>query len=137
MKRVPAAVIRVLAAGCLAVSGYIHAYLYDNGYRVIPRIGVSFLLQASASFAVAVLLPLTGLVLLRLAAAGLAGGALIAFAMSRTVGIFGFVEHGLQPSPQAFISVIAEVTALVALAAPAAIWLLAAYRRRSNIPVPG
>ena len=54
--------------------------------------------------------------LLWLAAAGLAGGALIGFGLSRTVGLFGFVERGLQPAPQALLSILAE-TAVFALAA--------------------
>jgi hypothetical protein len=35
--------------------------------------------------------------------------ALAAFALSRTVGLFGFTERGWQPSPHAAVSVIAEV----------------------------
>ena len=133
MSPLVARLIRVVAAACLAVSGYVHAYLYDNGYRVIPRIGVAFLLQASASIAVAVLLPFTGLVLLRLAAAGLAGGALVAFTMSRTIGVLGFEEHGLQPAPQALLSVVVEVSALLALAVPVVLRMTPAQQRR---PVP-
>ena len=129
MNPLAARLIRIVAAACLAISGYLHAYLYDHGYRAIHRIGVAFLLQASASFAIALLLPFTGLVLLRMVGAGLAGGALIAFLMSRTVGVFGFVEHGLQPSPQALISVIVEIAALGALAQPAVAPLWSMARR--------
>jgi hypothetical protein len=43
------------------------------------------------------------------AAAALTGGALGAFALSRTVGLFGFSEQGWQPTPHAAISVVAEV----------------------------
>jgi hypothetical protein len=35
-----------------------------------------------------------------------------AFALSRTVGIFGFSEIGWQPSPHAAISVVAELVAV-------------------------
>src|SRR5947207_13753095 len=105
-----------IAAG-LAVSGFVHAELYVHGYRVIPRVGPAFLLQASGSFAVAALLVLSGPVILRLGAAALAAGALAGFLLSRTVGIFGFTETGLQPAPQALISILAEVGTLGLLAA--------------------
>jgi hypothetical protein len=114
---------RVGASVCLAVSGYIHAELYVHGYRVIPGIGPSFLLQASGSFAVAVLLLVSASIVLRLGAAALAAGALAGFVLSRTVGVFGFVEHGLQPAPQALISVLVEVAVLGLVAVPLAVRL--------------
>lgn len=67
----------------------------------------------------------------RLAAIALAAGALIGFAASRTVGIFGFIERGLQPAPQALISVLAEVATLALLAAP----LLTAHLRPAAMPL--
>ncbi|MGH3548017.1 MAG: hypothetical protein ACRDQU_07855 [Pseudonocardiaceae bacterium] len=109
---------RVGAAGCLAASGVIHAQLYLHGYRTIPGIGPTFLLQASGSFAVALLLLVTSAGVLRLAAAGLAAGALAGFVASRTIGVFGFIEYGLQPAPQALISVLVEIATLALLAVP-------------------
>ena len=109
---------RVGAAGCLIASGAIHAELYLHGYRAIPGIGPAFLLQASGSFAVGLLLLITTAPVVRLAAAALAAGALAGFAASRTIGIFGFIEHGLQPAPQALISVLAEMATLGLLAIP-------------------
>jgi hypothetical protein len=47
----------------------------------------------------------------------LSAGALVAFALSRTVGLFGFTELGWNPSPQAAVSVIAEVLTVVFVAA--------------------
>jgi hypothetical protein len=116
--------LRIAAAACLAVTGYVHADLYIHGYRVIPFIGPAFLVQASGSFAVALLLIVGGAVTdeplaLRLAAAALAAGALAGFVASRTVGVFGFVERGLQPYPQALLSVLAEAGVLLLLAAAA------------------
>jgi hypothetical protein len=111
-------VLRLAVAAGLAVSGYVHAELYIHGYRVIPWVGPAFLLQASGSFAVAALLILSGPVILRLGAAALAIGALAGFLLSRTVGIFGFTETGLQPAPQALISILAEVATLGLLAVP-------------------
>jgi hypothetical protein len=59
---------RVGAAGCLAASGLIHAQLYLHGYRTIPGIGPAFLLQASGSLAVALLLLISCAAVLRFAA---------------------------------------------------------------------
>jgi hypothetical protein len=105
----PAAVTRIGIAAATAVSGISHAYLYIHGYQHIPTIGAAFVLQASVSFAVAVLILIGGPEWLQWAAAMVAGGALVAFALSRTVGLFGFSERGWQPSPHAAVSVVAEL----------------------------
>ena len=39
----------------------------------------------------------------------MAGGSLVAFALSRTIGLFGFSERGWDPSPHAAVTVAAEV----------------------------
>ena len=93
----------------LAVSAISHAYLYIHGYQHIPTIGTAFVVQASVSFALALLILIGGPSWLQWAAAALAGGALVAFVLSRTVGLFGFSEQGWQPSPHAAISVVAEL----------------------------
>ena len=108
--------IRVLIAVATAVTGFVHANLYvDGGYRAIHVIGPSFLLLSSGAFAVAALLLISGSPVLRLGAAAVAAGALGGFVMSRTVGVAGFTERGLQPAPQALISLISELSALVLL----------------------
>ncbi|ATY12010.1 hypothetical protein CU254_17220 [Amycolatopsis sp. AA4] len=109
-------VLRLATAVCLAASGYLHAQLYVGGYRVIPVIGPSFLIQASAAFAVAVLVALGGPFLLRLAAAALAAGSLAGFVLSRTTGLFGFSERGFEPAPEALLSVLAEAAVLLLVA---------------------
>jgi hypothetical protein len=93
----------------LAVSATSHAYLYIHGYQHIPMIGNAFLIQASVSFALALLIIIGGPGWLQWVAAAVAGGSLVAFALSRTVGLFGFSERGWDPSPHAVISVAAEV----------------------------
>ncbi len=100
---------RIAIAVALFVSGVSHAYLYVHGYQHIPMIGTAFMVQASVSFAFAVLILIRGPSWLQWAAAAVAGGALIAFVLSRTVGFFGFSERGWQPAPHAAISVIAEL----------------------------
>lgn len=103
------AMTRVGIAAAMAVSGISHAYLYIHGYQHIPTIGAAFILQASVSFGVAVLILIGGPGWLRWAATMVAGGALVAFLLSRTVGLFGFSERGWQPSPHAAVSVVAEL----------------------------
>ena len=100
---------RIVIAAAMAVSGISHAYLYIHGYQHIPTIGAAFILQASVSFAVALLILIGGPGWLRWAAALVAGGALVAFVLSRSVGLFGFSERGWQPSPHAAVSVVAEL----------------------------
>jgi hypothetical protein len=112
-------VIRLALVATVAESGYVHARLYVEGYRLIPHIGPMFLLQAAASFALAVLL-LPGPMVVQLAAAGTTLGALGGFVLSRTVGIWGFTERGFQPHPDALLSVLSEVATLGLLTA---LWL--------------
>jgi drug/metabolite transporter (DMT)-like permease len=102
-------VTRLVMAVALAVSGLSHAYLYIHGYQHIPTISTAFVVQAGVSFALALLILIGGPSWLQWAAAALAGGALGAFVLSRTVGLFGFSEQGWQPSPHAAISVVAEL----------------------------
>lgn len=109
-------VFRVVAALGLAGTGWVHTSLYLGGYREIAYIGPMFLLLASASFAVALLLLIAGAPVLRLLAAGLSIGALFGFVLSRTVGVFGFTERGLQPAPQALLSLVFEILTLGLLA---------------------
>jgi len=105
--------LRLGLAASLVVGGFSHAYLYVHGYQHIPMVGPAFLVQASVSFAMALLLLIGGPWWLRWAAAGVAGGSLVAFALSRTVGVFGFSERGWEPSPYAVLSVAAEVVTVV------------------------
>jgi hypothetical protein len=121
-----ALVFRMVIAASLVVSGVSHAYLYAHGYGHIPVVGTGFLLQASVSFAVAVLVLLGGPEWLVWAAGVLAIGALGAFALSRTVGIMGFVELGWDPAPHALLSVAAEVVTVLACGG----WLFS--RRRAS-----
>jgi hypothetical protein len=130
---------RVLAAATavlIAVGGYVHLCLYRHGYRTIPRIGVAFALQVVTSSMVVVALLLgphrlarvarvtdrVAGTLTELAAAALAAGTLVAFALTRTPGgLFSFQERGLEPAPQALIALVAEIGALVVLG----MWLVA------------
>lgn len=129
--------LRLGIAASLALTGVSHAYLFIHGYRYIPFIGPSFLLQASVCMAVAVLLAIGGPAWLRWVAAALSAGSLVAFALSRTIGLFGFTERGWQPAPQAAISVVAEVLAVALWA----VWLVRVWpqtrlRSRTTLATP-
>jgi hypothetical protein len=108
--------LRIATALCVIASGYLHAVLYLHGYRALPGVGPAFLLQAGGSFAVGILLLIAAPGILRLAAAALSVGTLLGFVLSRTVGIFGFIEHGLNPAPHAVLSLLCEAATLVLLA---------------------
>jgi hypothetical protein len=110
---------RIALSASLAVSGVLHAYLYVDGYRGIPTVGPAFLMQGSAFCALAVLILAGGPAWLRVAAAIGAAGSLVAFGLSRTSGLFGFIETGWQPAPYAAISVVAEVLTVVLVTASA------------------
>jgi hypothetical protein len=109
--------LRVAISVSMAVSGVVHAYLYAHGYRDIPMIGPAFLLQGSVFCALAVLILIGGPVWLQLIGAVGAAGSLAAFALSRTVGLFGFIETGWEPSPYTWISVLAEALTIALVGA--------------------
>lgn len=106
-------------AASLAVSAVSHAMLYVRGYSHVPVIGSGFLVQASAFAAIAVLIALGGPGWLWIVAVVGSAGSLIAFGLSRTVGIAGFVERGWEPAPHAVLSVGAELLTLAVFAAAA------------------
>ncbi len=105
--------LRTAISASVAASGVVHAYLYIHGYRDVPAVGSAFLAQASVFCALAVLILAGGPAWLQLVAAIGAAGSLVAFALSRTAGLFGFIETGWQPSPYAAITVVAEVLTLL------------------------
>jgi hypothetical protein len=111
--------LRIAIGASLGASGVIHAYLYIHGYRDIPAVGPAFLLQGSVFCALALLILAGGPAWLQLCAAIGAAGSLVAFALSRTIGLFGFIETGWQPAPYAVITVAVEVLTLVLVATAA------------------
>jgi hypothetical protein len=107
--------VRAALSVTLAVSGVAHAYLYVHGYRFVPTVGPAFLIHGSAFVALAILILLGGPRWLHWAAGLAASGSLIAFALSRTVGLLGFVEHGWEP-PYGPLTVIAEILTVLIVA---------------------
>jgi hypothetical protein len=130
IRPVPTA-IRLAAVATVAESGYVHADLYVHGYRFISHIGPMFLVQAAVSFAVAALLLFGGPLIVQLAAAGTALGALGGFVLSRTIGVWGFTERGFQPHPDALLSVLSEIATLGLLAA---LWAYVLRHRTATAP---
>lgn len=105
----PTIALRAGLATSLLVSAASHGYLYIHGYQHIPLVGAAFLVQASISLALALLIVAGGPDWLCWLSAAVAGGSLVAFVASRSVGLAGFSEHGWNPAPHAAISVGAEV----------------------------
>jgi len=122
--------LRFVAAAAALVAGYAHISLYNQGYNDIPvgNIGVQFLLNALSAVVIAfgllapVVVPkLPTLVRWAAPAAGVAWGAtsLLAFFVARTdSGWFGFVDvPGLNPSPEAQLSVFPEIIVVLTCSA--------------------
>jgi plastocyanin len=99
----------------LVVSGLVHLQLYFLGYRTFPdaNLGRSFVANAAVSAIVAGVLVVRDEWFVRAAAMAVAIGTLVAFGLSRSTDmVFGFTERGLEPSPQAAITVVAELAAI-------------------------
>jgi hypothetical protein len=108
--------VRIGIGATLIVSGVVHAYLYTGDYQYIPTIGTAFLLQASVFCALGLLVLVGGPDWLSWSGGALSIAAIIAFALSRTVGLLGFTEHGWEP-PFGPVSVIAQILTVVLIAA--------------------
>lgn len=116
---VRATAVRLVAAACVLIGGIVHLQLWADGYRDVPNanLGRSFIANGVASVVVATALLVRRDALLRLGGIAVSVGTLVAFALSRTDrGIFGFTEQGLQPSPQAALTLVAEIGAALLLA---------------------
>jgi hypothetical protein len=120
--------LRILGAVLLAGLAAIHLYLWQQGYDSIDVIGPAFLLDAVLGFGGALLVLITPLRWLPVAAvlgALLCLGTLGALIVSTTVGLFGFVES--TTAQLWWESLAVEAAGLVVLAALA---VVAARRRR-------
>jgi plastocyanin len=115
--------LAVAAGGLLWASAAVHLDLYVTGYRRIPTIGTLFLLQAAVGVALGIAVvmtfrsarprgPMAGLASLSGAAFALSN--VVAYSLSRAVGLFGFHE---QPSTAGLAAGVLEVAAFLALGA--------------------
>jgi hypothetical protein len=125
--------LRAAAAVAVAVGGYEHFDLYRHGYHAIHNIGPLFALNVIASAGLAAALVTRRDRATAAVAAVFTVTSLGAFVLSRTSGLLGFKETGLQPSPQAPTTLVAEVLALALLAT---VLLLDRRRIPATAPVP-
>jgi plastocyanin len=113
--------LRIVAAVALLIAGLVHLELYFGGYRSagsVPGFGRSILLNAIVSGIVAVAVATRRDWFVRLAGIALSVASLAAFTYTHTGHTFlGFEGKGMNPSPQAMLVLIAEIVAIVALAA--------------------
>jgi hypothetical protein len=122
--------LSVAAAALIVTGGYVHFCLYRHGYRFIPKIGISFVIQALSSVVLAAALLVRGgrvrlgqrsfalAQLTRLSAIGLSLGTLAALGLAHTPGgLFQFHEIGLRPAPQTLVAIVGESLAAVLLSA--------------------
>ncbi|MDQ6617331.1 MAG: hypothetical protein M3083_21945 [Actinomycetota bacterium] len=126
-RAVTARALSATSAALILAGGYAHLCLYRHGYRFIPKIGVSFLLQAGSSAVLGALLLRGGrrrvrrrtvalAQLIRLAAMTLSLGTLGALGIAHTHGgLFQFHELGLRPAPQTLVAIVAESLAVLLL----------------------
>ncbi len=117
--RRPSVLAVLIALGSLAI-GIVHLKLYFDGYDDTD-VGPSFLLNAVAAGAAAVVVIVWDHALAVLPAFVVANATLLAFGLSRTdsgIPIIDFTEVGWNPSPEAAIAVAVEVaTAVLCVAA--------------------
>jgi hypothetical protein len=107
---------RLVGALLILAGGAIHLELYFDSYRHIDKVGPSFLLNAVASLAVAILLVAWRHWVPVVAGLVLVDATLLGFGLSRTSsGIFDFTEKGWNPTPWAVLAVVVELAAAVVL----------------------
>jgi hypothetical protein len=125
-------VARVAGAGLLAAMGWIHLYLWADGYREIPTIGTLFLLNGIGAAVLAIALlgaPRRALRTVSVLAALFTLGTLAALIGSLTVGVFGFQEY--LSAPYVGISIVVESVGIVVLGGLTAMCMTLARHRPS------
>lgn len=122
-RRALIATLRMASAVLVIAMGAIHLYLWQQGYRDLPVIGVLFLLNVVGSGLLTILLAMPGRALAIFATFGVVFtvGTLAALMLSLTVGLFGFREYVGNPLVLPTIAV--EAAGTVTLA-----WLTALTR---------
>jgi plastocyanin len=113
--------LRLGGALALFLAGLVHLDLYFGGYRdagSVPGFGRSILLNAIVSVIVAVAVGTRREWLVRAAGIVVPAATLAAFTYTHTEHtLLGFQGNGLTPSPQATVVLVAEIAAIVLLAA--------------------
>jgi plastocyanin len=113
--------LRIGAALALLVAGLVHLDLYFGGYRSagsVPAFGRSIMLDAIAFGVVAAAVAARREWFVRVAGIVVPAATVAAFAYThRGHTLLGFRGSGLEPSPQAVVALVAELAAIVLLAA--------------------
>ncbi len=122
---------RYLSAALILVSGMIHLLLWKDEYAELPLIGILFLANAGAAVLIAAALLGRPPGAFALAGLSFAVLTLVAFVLSRTVGLFGVVESTIDAAAVAAGS--AELVAVVLLT----VWFRATRRKPDQPPVVG
>jgi hypothetical protein len=112
--------------------GAVHLNLWVTGYREIPYIGPLFFLNVLGSIAVGFLVATGTRPLSAVAGIAFSAGSLAALVLSRTVGLFGFMEAWTPPARQTLAAelgavVLLTVTLVTATLRPLA-WIPASSR---------
>jgi uncharacterized protein (DUF486 family) len=109
--------LRLAGAGLLGATAGVHAYLYDLGYKSIPKIGVMFLLQvigASVLCLAVIAVPRAWLALTAAAGAALQAATVVGLVIFTNYTIFNFRET--TQAKDYWESVIIEVIGFAVLA---------------------
>jgi hypothetical protein len=109
--------LRIVGAGLLAAMAAIHLYLWADGYRSVPTIGLLFMLNGIGGgiLTLAVLAaPKRFLAIVAALSSLFTLGTLGALILSLTVGLFGFLES--MAAPLATTTLIVESLGVVVLA---------------------
>lgn len=114
--RLPRFVLRGIAAVLLAAQGFVHLWLWRDGYAAIPTIGPLFLAGAVAAFALALAVLATTNVAVVAAGLLLSLGQVSALAASSSVGLFGFQTQWTWSGPEG-AALLSELLAAIALMA--------------------
>jgi hypothetical protein len=85
-------ITRLATGSALLVAGGTHLWSWFHGYRH-TNVGTAFLVDTALSAVVGVVVLARGSRLAAWSGSLVAAGALLAYAMARTVGLFGFVER--------------------------------------------
>jgi hypothetical protein len=111
----PTRALRLAGTLLLLAGGAIHLQLRFDDYGT-PTIGRNFVLNAAASALTAAYLVLRTDRLGLLAGIALSAATLITFILTRTGdGFLNFHDTGLNPAPQALLTLITEIGAIAAL----------------------
>lgn len=107
--------LRLVGAGLLIVGGAIHTWLAFDRYGTADLESV-FFVNGAASALVAAAIVLSRGVIAPVAGVGLSAVSLVAFLLSRIGdGVLGFRATGLDPVPEAPLTLLVEGAALVVL----------------------